>query len=346
MIADTLACAETLKGRTDRYGGANRGMDMEAVRQRLGYDKVDWYAPSYGSIDAQAYIARYPERVRALVVDAGFEVDDAAMTYWLGPGYPDALIGIVARGCKRAASCAAIDPDPEGLVRDMIATVLRKPVTGPVPSGATKPSVVDSTRLAEILASAEPGDVVNAAKRLRDGSPDALLSLASADPQFAPGGDGEAKQFSSGANVAGSCNDQRFPWERSDPPDVRQAKYDRLVARSDALFTPFTAKIWTGAFPYDQCIVWPAPTHYDPVVPDGTRFADTPTLILSGDVDTSVTTDLSRVLLDRFPKAAFVEVAGAQHPTFSRADACAPTIAAHFFETLEPGDTSCAATAP
>lgn len=103
-LSDIRACAKILEGRTDRYGGADRGMDMELVRERLGYDKVDWYAPSYGSVDAQAYAARYPERIHALVIDAGFEVDDAAMSYWLGPGYPDALIKIVARQCKRSAT--------------------------------------------------------------------------------------------------------------------------------------------------------------------------------------------------------------------------------------------------
>lgn len=346
LLADIRACAETLKGRTDRYGGANRGMDMEAVRQRLGYDKVAWYAPSYGSVDAQAYVARYPEHVRALVLDAGFEVDDAAMSYWLGPGYPEALIGIAVRGCKRAGFCAAIDPDPEKLLREMIATVHRKPITGPAPSGSTKRTNVDPTALAVILGSAEPADLVNAAKQLHDGSPDALLSLTSKYPQYHPDGDGDPKDFSSGANIAGYCNDQRFAWDPSDPPDVRRAKYDALIKKSDAQFVPFTAKAWGDAWAIDQCIVWPAPTHYDPVVPAGTIFADIPTLILSGDVDTSVTTDLSRVLLDHFPKAKVVVVAGAQHPSFNRAGACAPTISAHFFETLDPGDTSCAATAP
>ena len=187
---------------------------------------------------------------------------------------------------------------------------------------------------------------MTAAKQLRDGSPAALLILKATNPQFHPGGDGDAHEFSSGANVAGYCNDQRFAWERSDPPAVRRGKYDALIARSDDLFAPFTAKTWADAWAIDQCIGWPAPTHFDPVVPDGTAIRDIPTLILSGDADTNVTTGLSRVLLDRFRTGTLVEVAGAGHPTFSRPDNCAPTIAAHFFETLAPGDITCAMTPP
>lgn len=195
-----------------------------------------------------------------------------------------------------------------------------------------------------ILASAEPADLVNAAKQLRDGSPDGLLGLKASHLPFNPGGDGDVTEFSSGANIAGYCNDQHFAWDPSDPPDVRKKKYDALIAKSDALFAPFTVKAWADAWAIDQCIVWPAPTHVDPVVPPGVTLPDIPTVILSGDADTSVTTDLSRVLLDRFPKATVVVVAGAQHPAFDRADDGAPKIAAHFFETLSVGDTSCADT--
>ena len=344
LLADIRACAVTLAGRTDRYGGADRGMDMEAVRQRLGYDVVDWYAPSYGSVDAQAYVARYPEHVRALVLDAGFEVDDAAMSYWLGPGFPDALVKIAARQCQRSGYCQSSTPDPEGVIRQMIATIRKKPVTGPASS--QPPAVVDETALAVLLGSAPNADIVDAALQLRNGSPARLITLSQGSSAFNSGGDGAFTDFSSGANIAGYCNDQRFAWDRSDGIAIRKAKMAALIATSDELFKPFSAKAWSDAWSLDQCIVWPAATRFEPIVPAGSVVPDIPTLILSGDVDTNVTTDLSRVLLDRFPKAKLVVVAGAEHPAFSRSDTCAPDMVARFFTTLDAGDTSCAATAP
>ncbi len=344
LLADIRACAVTLAGRTDRYGGADRGMDMEVVRQRLGYDVVDWYAPSYGSVDAQAYVARYPDRVRALVLDAGFEVDDAAMSYWLGPDFPEALVAIAGRQCRRDGLCSGLTDDPEGAIRAMIATIKKKPVTIPVASGP--PTVIDETRLAVLLGTAPGPELVDAAVELRNGSSARLLTLSLANPSFNPGGDGDAADFSSGANMAGYCNDQRFAWDPSDAFVTREAKLAALIAMSSHLFKPISAKAWSDAWSFDQCAVWPAPTRFEPIVPAGVTMPDIPTLILSGDVDTSVTTDLSRVLLDRFPKAKLVVVAGAEHPAFSRADACAPNIVATFFTTLDAGDTSCAATAP
>jgi len=45
--------------------------DLEAVRRALGYGKIDLYGASYGATLAQAYLRRYPESVRSVVLDSG-----------------------------------------------------------------------------------------------------------------------------------------------------------------------------------------------------------------------------------------------------------------------------------
>lgn len=44
--------------------------DLDAVRVALGYDRINLYGASYGTRAAQAYMRRYPERVRSAVLDA------------------------------------------------------------------------------------------------------------------------------------------------------------------------------------------------------------------------------------------------------------------------------------
>lgn len=43
--------------------------DLEAVRRTLGYGKIDLYGGSYGATLAQAYVRRYPQSVRTVVLD-------------------------------------------------------------------------------------------------------------------------------------------------------------------------------------------------------------------------------------------------------------------------------------
>ncbi len=94
----------------------------------------------------------------------------------------------------------------------------------------------------------------------------------------------------------------------------------------------------------DQCLDWPAPTNFTPVIPVGVSMPDVPALILSGDEDNGVPTELSRALLQEFPGAAMVVIEGAGHPTMSMNGPCVPTMVAGFLETLTLPDTSCAGT--
>ena len=53
-------------------------------------------------------------------------------------------------------------------------------------------------------------------------------------------------------------------------------------------------------------------------------------------------TEMPRHLLAEFHRATFITVAGAAHPAIGWRQDCVPQIAAHFFATLQPGNTSCA----
>lgn len=69
--ADLVAgCAARLSAGADlsQYTTSNAVRDLETVRAALGYERIVFNALSYGTTLALAYIAEYPERVRAAVL--------------------------------------------------------------------------------------------------------------------------------------------------------------------------------------------------------------------------------------------------------------------------------------
>ena len=102
-------CGAQLGDAADRYGSGDVALDVEAVRRALGYDRVDLYAYSYGSVPEQAYATRFPGHVHALVVDAGLSVTDAAHTWAWRLGVPAALVRAIALMCSRQTECSGGD---------------------------------------------------------------------------------------------------------------------------------------------------------------------------------------------------------------------------------------------
>ena len=64
-------CLEKLRSASDlgAYTTSHAVRDLDAVRALLGYEKLNFYAASYGTRVAQHYARRYPERVRSMVLD-------------------------------------------------------------------------------------------------------------------------------------------------------------------------------------------------------------------------------------------------------------------------------------
>jgi pimeloyl-ACP methyl ester carboxylesterase len=62
-------CLPKLPGRAQFYTTSIAVGDLEAVRQALGYERLNLYGASYGTRVAQHYARRYPGRTRAVVLD-------------------------------------------------------------------------------------------------------------------------------------------------------------------------------------------------------------------------------------------------------------------------------------
>lgn len=62
-------CLRTLPGDARFYTTSMAVRDLDAVREALGYERINLYGVSYGTRVAQHYLRRHPTRVRATILD-------------------------------------------------------------------------------------------------------------------------------------------------------------------------------------------------------------------------------------------------------------------------------------
>ncbi len=134
----TRTCLEALSARADvaYYTTSIAVQDLEQVRRALGYGSIDIYAVSYGTRVAQHYIRRFPEAVRAVILD-GVLPPQLAVGPQVALDAEQALRAVLAR-CRDDAACHQQFADPQGdylavraaLARAAVHVRLPDPVTG------------------------------------------------------------------------------------------------------------------------------------------------------------------------------------------------------------------------
>ncbi len=315
-------CGRSLGGAADRYGSGDIAMDLDAVRAALGYSKINLYGLSYGGTFLSAYATRYPDRLRSLVIDAGTPATDPRHSWTWGWDIPPAMATQVALHCRRAPACAREQSDARTALARIAAEVRQHPFTRRADISGQGIRTVKVTELAVATVAYEPLDAAElaaTADALDRGDKAPLVRLVG--ESMRPYEPSPVEEFSDGANVATFCNDNDFVWDRTDPVNVRKAKYNRVYAALPAAaFAPFSKRAWTDRFLSDYCTYWPAPDRFTPANPKGVTVSKVPTLIISGDFDTNVPTNTTRQLLRIFPKATFATIAGAGHPAAGWSD--------------------------
>ena len=108
--------------------------DLERVREALGIERWNVYGISYGTRVAQHYLRRYPERVRALVLD-GVVPPDLALGPDIARVAQAALDGIFAR-CAAQPACAERFPDLAAHFAALIERLETEPVSAQAALGA------------------------------------------------------------------------------------------------------------------------------------------------------------------------------------------------------------------
>lgn len=107
---DARACREVLERRADlrRYTTWDAVEDLDAVRQALGYEKIDLFGASYGTQVAQAYLRRHADRVRTAVLAGALPLAPESVLFLARDA--ERVFRLLLDDCAADAVCVAAFP--------------------------------------------------------------------------------------------------------------------------------------------------------------------------------------------------------------------------------------------
>ena len=131
-IADVIACRRNLAAGFSlaAYGTEAAARDLDAVRTALGHERIDLIALSYGTTLALRYLAMFPSRVRAAVLQGVVPADATPPSSHAIVA--DRVLNMLFEDCRRDPACFGEIPDPAAdLTRALLR--LRESRGGPSP---------------------------------------------------------------------------------------------------------------------------------------------------------------------------------------------------------------------
>ncbi len=112
MIDFLSSCREELLAEgvdLNDYTTPQIARDFELVRQAMGYDKINFYGVSYGTLVGQYLAAYYPDSIRSLVLDGVVTLPFDSLNHSLDRF--DRILTELADSCQADPACAAAYPD-------------------------------------------------------------------------------------------------------------------------------------------------------------------------------------------------------------------------------------------
>ncbi|MFL5303160.1 MAG: alpha/beta hydrolase [Anaeromyxobacteraceae bacterium] len=318
------ACAKGLAADVAQYTTAAFVQDLEHVRERLGYPRVDLVGVSYGTRAALEYLRRFPSRVRALVLD-GVAPPELPVGAFFAADAQRAL-DLAFRRCAADPSCAAAYPGLPERFAALSAALGRRPahvrVAHPT-TGAARALDFGRAELARavFLLSYAPETtallpvLVDRAARQEDPSALAAQALLVAD------------------QLEGDI--------------ARPLQYSVLCAE-DVPFYPPAAATASAGYLGDEltrsfravCEAWPHARPARDEVKSPVR-ADVPALLLSGEADPVTPPAWGEVAARSLPRARHLVLPGGGHGSLFRG--CIPRLVERFIDggSAEGLDASC-----
>ena len=299
--------------------------DLAAVRQSLAYTAIDLYGVSYGTRVAELYMRRFPESVRAVILDG--------VTYpeqTIGPDAPrdgERALGLILARCRDAGECAAAYP---GLQQEL--TGLRREF-GP----RKAPIIIDDPNDAAALKVEFNRGLLSASLRFMSYSASQAALLPALIHQAANGTFGPLAaqaimtarqvngQLASGMQNSVICTED-VPFFT--PADLDRSRFDDTYQGRDQLDALL-----------EICKLWPR----GPVDPELHRplKSDLPTLLLSGEADPITPPANAARLAAGLSRKLHLVLTGEGHGQV--ATGCIPRLMADFLDRAVPEtlDASC-----
>jgi pimeloyl-ACP methyl ester carboxylesterase len=300
--AETVAACATALGRVDLFTAEQAAADMDAVREALGVPSVSLYGNSYGTVLAQAYAVRFPDRTDAIYLDSVVLIGEDGYVDYVAGDIRRVRTDLVELVCNRSPTCRVIPGTPTALLERLVEEARRDP--DPIAPrhlaalvGTFAVNRVATRGLVAAMAAWLEGDPLPL-DRMTDEfrGPDSFPPLAG--PEWA-------------GFLAYQCGDGRYPFDRAAPVAERRRQLAEYYQSSETLH-PFDLHEMGGATGHDfWCVDWPTPRDTPPVPADAS-YPAVPVLALAGDFDSHSPAEVAS-MTRRMPEATLIPVRYGTH---------------------------------
>ncbi len=312
-------------------GTASAARDMDRVRAALGEDQINYLGFSYGTELGTAYVERFPDRVRTMVLDGAIDPTQDPLESLV-----EQMAGFQVAFDDYAADCAMsracpLGTDPAKFVaryHELVDPLVTRPGPTTDPRGLSYSDAITGTvnalytpRYWKYLTSGLLG-------LQRGTDADDLLLLADDYEDRDDNG-----RYGNGQDAFNAirCVDSPTP---SDPADW--AAVDKQI-RQRAPFLSYGQ--FTGFAPRDLCAFWPVPPTSSPHTPDP---APSGSVVVVSTTHDPATPYQAGVDLARQLEAPLISYDGTRHTVVFDGDSCVDdAVTAFFVDRTVPGDLSC-----
>ena len=327
---------------------------------------VDFYGDSYGTYVGQTFAARFPSRLRSIILDSAYPVRPPDP--WFPTDWAAGINGLDLV-CARSPSCRSLGGTSIARIKSLLNALRQRPISGTAPdaNGVPRKATVDVSMLFLLMTGLGASPItyrdLDAAARAWFDSLDALPLLRLAAEYNTPASE-SPRAFSYGLYQDVVCEEYPLFYALAAPRPERHRQYDRAIQAARAnrpdLFAPFTIDEAlasnANATPLATCLDWPEPLPAYPqgdALPAHPAFPAVPTLVLSGDLDTVTSVQDADQAARQFPDVVHLVVPNLTHvtawyfsdigilPDGGDTTNCVQEIVRRFVVELIPGDTRC-----
>ncbi|MCW2508680.1 MAG: Alpha/beta hydrolase [Modestobacter sp.] len=247
-VAD--ACAQKYKAALGAFNTVDTARDMDLVRQSLGDEKLTYLGYSYGTTLGSTYAELFPDKVRALVLDAAVDphtdakaaAEERAKALEKGfDAFAQNCVGLIA-GCP-------IGADPRAFVEGLLAQAAQTPIPsserpedGSTETREATPGVVMTAVQAALSDTASWPQLAQALAAAQKGDSAGLFSLADSYSGRLENG---AYSNRLDANVAINCADHDETFDKTEIRDLAaQWGVTYPLFGADSAVRLYTCSVW------------------------------------------------------------------------------------------------------
>jgi pimeloyl-ACP methyl ester carboxylesterase len=334
-----MACRDRLVGEgrdLSHYNTTQSAADVNAIRLALGYDEINLYGASYGSLLAQAVMRDFPQHIRSAVITSVLPLETSG-SVGDETTVPAAIMRLLD-ACADDEACNAAYPDLQDvffelidrLNEDPVSIIVSDPDSGETYDALLTGDTVRSNVTIALYSTSIIPVVPRAIYEAHQGDYRLMTDLTS-ESLWVVGSLSRGMQFSvvCTEDLIGRTPEEQLDAMMSVPRQLRSSADPEL-------------SIEYGVF--GLCEDWPVeeadPSFKEPLV------SDIATLVLEGELDPVTPPEYGRLVAAYLSNAYYYEFPGAGHGVLA-GDDCALGIAGAFLEDpTEPPDASCIAQMP